>query len=61
MWRRGGRGKRDRRNKQSLRCERGEKTTTPPHSSIVGASPVHYPSGNVCMKHMGIMSLTTLI
>jgi len=31
-------------------CERGEKTVTPPHSSIVGSSLVHYPSGNVCMK-----------
>lgn len=33
-------------------CDRGEKTTTPPHSSIVGSSPVHYPSGHVCMKHI---------
>lgn len=33
-------------------CDRGEKTTTPPHSSIVGSTPVHYPSGNVCMKHI---------
>ncbi len=33
-------------------CERGEKTTIPPHSSIVGSNPVHYPSGNVCMKYI---------
>jgi len=33
-------------------CARGEKTVTPPHSSIVGSAPVHRPSGNVCMKYL---------
>jgi hypothetical protein len=31
-------------------CERGERTVTPPHSSVVGSMPVHQPSGNVCVK-----------
>lgn len=33
-------------------CDRNEKTMTPPYSDIVGSMPVHYPSGNVCMKHI---------
>ena len=30
-------------------CERGEKTITPPHISIVGSMPVHFPSGSICI------------
>jgi hypothetical protein len=33
-------------------CERGEKTITPPHSSIVGSLPVHTPSGMLCAKFL---------
>lgn len=33
-------------------CDRGEKTTTPPRSSIVGSGPVHMPSGNICTRGM---------
>lgn len=31
-------------------CDRGERTITPPHSSIVGSAPVHMPSGQICLK-----------
>lgn len=29
-------------------CDRGERTITPPHSSVVGSRPVHAPSGALC-------------
>jgi hypothetical protein len=29
-------------------CDKGERTITPPRSSIVGTMPVHYPSGHIC-------------
>jgi hypothetical protein len=29
-------------------CDKGERTITPPRSSIVGTMPVYYPSGHIC-------------
>lgn len=41
-------------------CERDEPATTPPESWVVGAKPVHQPSGNVCMKYLDPKFIETL-
>lgn len=48
----GGPGMDESAEQKCAACDRGEKATTPPRSSIVGSTPVHYPSGNVCLKHI---------
>lgn len=33
-------------------CNRNERVTEPPTSSVVGSAPVHRPSGQVCLKYI---------